>query len=63
MPRYYTQSELQRADGLYGVFIIHAAPNSETPEILAHQYDEDFELLTGDWYHQSAERVLDYYTD
>ena len=63
MYRYHAHSELQRADGLYGAFIVHAAPDSETPEIMAYQYDEDLALLVGDWYHRSSQKVLNYYTD
>ena len=60
--RYHAHSELQRADGLYGAVIIHEAASS-TSEIMTDSYDEDLVLMVGDWYHRSAEKIQNYYTD
>jgi FtsP/CotA-like multicopper oxidase with cupredoxin domain len=58
--RYHAHSELQRADGLYGAFVIHEPVDSENFD---KEYEKDMLLLIGDWYHRPALKVWDYYTD
>jgi FtsP/CotA-like multicopper oxidase with cupredoxin domain len=58
--RYHAHSELQRADGLYGAFVIHEPVD---PDSFDQEYEKDMLLLIGDWYHRPAFKVWDYYTD
>lgn len=49
---YHSHAASQRADGLYGGFIIHPkAPQT-------HDDQDDRLLLISDWYHRSADQVL-----
>lgn len=58
---YHAHSETQRADGLHGAFIVHAA--ADTTSAKREDTLEDQVLMIGDWYHRSGTEVLEYYTD
>ena len=58
---YHAHSETQRADGLYGAFIVHAAANTTSAK--PEDDLEDQVLMIGDWYHRTGAEVLDYYMD
>lgn len=46
----------QRADGLYGGFVVHEPSRQDVGQVL----DAEHLLLLGDWYHRSAEDALHY---
>lgn len=57
---WHAHSQVQRGDGLYGGLVVHqpvahrgSQGREEIPEVL---------LMIGDWYHQSAEDVLAWFT-
>jgi len=58
---YHAHSETQRADGLYGAFIVHVAADTTSAEPEVTMPDQV--LMIGDWYHRSGTEVLEYYTD
>jgi len=58
---YHAHSETQRADGLYGSFIVHAAADAASKE--SEDVEADQVLMVGDWYHRSGTEVLEYYRD
>ncbi|KAK3670245.1 hypothetical protein LTR78_009900 [Recurvomyces mirabilis] len=62
---YHSHAETQRADGLYGAFVIHAPVKTREAGIAGSSstYDTDDVLMVGDWYHRSSMDVLDYYRD
>ncbi|OAA57414.1 iron transport multicopper oxidase fet3 [Niveomyces insectorum RCEF 264] len=57
---YHAHSEVQRADGLYGGFVVH---NPEATDSTTYGYDQELLFLVGDWYHWSADRVLAKFLD
>ncbi|UNI19384.1 hypothetical protein JDV02_005569 [Purpureocillium takamizusanense] len=61
---YHAHSAVQRADGLYGGFVVHKPVDQDgqnDPSL--YQYDSEKLLLIGDWYHASADAVLAEYKD
>ncbi|GFF46624.1 iron transport multicopper oxidase FET5 [Aspergillus udagawae] len=66
---YHAHSGVARADGLYGGFVVHApSVNLTVRDLMAEEkvnhrgvYGTDLLLLIGDWYHQPASQVLDWY--
>jgi FtsP/CotA-like multicopper oxidase with cupredoxin domain len=67
---YHAHSGVSRADGLYGGFVVHAPSlNLTVPGVMAEEekanhrdiHGKDLLLLIGDWYHQPASQVLDWY--
>ncbi|OXV10863.1 hypothetical protein Egran_01377 [Elaphomyces granulatus] len=69
---YHAHSSTQRADGLYGGFVVHkpfSRPTSRSAgssdaaasEAFKHGYEKDVLLLIGDWYHRQARDVLSWY--
>ncbi|KAI8801782.1 ferro-O2-oxidoreductase [Cladochytrium replicatum] len=56
---WHAHSQLQRADGLYGGLIVH--PWGEDSLQKRYEFENDFLLLIGDWYHRNASDVLDWY--
>ncbi|TVY28515.1 Laccase-2, partial [Lachnellula hyalina] len=60
---YHAHSDVQRADGLYGAFVVHKPAVSGSSEKAIFEYNEDLALMVGDWYHRSAQEVQDYYTE
>ncbi|GIC91516.1 uncharacterized protein Aud_007961 [Aspergillus udagawae] len=66
---YHAHSGVARADGLYGGFVVHApSVNLTVRDLMAEEkvnhrdvYGKDLLLLIGDWYHQPASQVLDWY--
>ncbi|KAK4552523.1 hypothetical protein LTR86_010367 [Recurvomyces mirabilis] len=62
---YHAHAETQRADGLYGAFVIHAPVETSEAGVagISSTYDTDNVLMVGDWYHRSSMDVLDYYRD
>ncbi|OAL72668.1 laccase [Trichophyton violaceum] len=67
---YHAHSALQRAEGLYGGFVVHkpSTPSmriARDPAIHAdavkYQYEKEHLLLIGDWYHRPAEDVLKWF--
>jgi len=61
--RYHAHSDVQRADGLYGAFVVHKPAVSGSSEKAIFEYNADLALMVGDWYHRSAQEVQDYYTE
>ncbi|KAJ4393579.1 hypothetical protein N0V93_002792 [Gnomoniopsis smithogilvyi] len=61
---YHAHDQVQRADGLFGAFIVHR-PSEKGMEIFEDDTSfselEDRVLLVGDWYHRSATDVLTRY--
>ncbi|EFX02163.1 iron transport multicopper oxidase fet3 [Grosmannia clavigera kw1407] len=57
---YHAHSELQRADGLYGGFIIH---NPYKAEASTYQYDQELLFLIGDWYHFVGKEIFAVFKD
>ncbi|CAG8948828.1 hypothetical protein HYFRA_00001951 [Hymenoscyphus fraxineus] len=60
---YHAHSELQRADGMYGSLVIHKPATSGISEKKEYGYDDDINLLIGDWYHRPSHEVQDYFKD
>ncbi|KAF4231885.1 hypothetical protein CNMCM8980_001414 [Aspergillus fumigatiaffinis] len=67
---YHAHSGVSGADGLYGGFVVHAPSlNLTVPGVMAEEekadhrdiHGKDLLLLIGDWYHQPASQVLDWY--
>ncbi|KHN99837.1 Multicopper oxidase family protein [Metarhizium album ARSEF 1941] len=61
---YHAHSALQRADGLYGGLVVHrpVQDGSKGDEAL-YDYQNEQLLLIGDWYHRTAQDVLEWYLD
>ncbi|KAK5714874.1 hypothetical protein LTR17_016984 [Elasticomyces elasticus] len=61
---YHSHYEEQRADGLFGAFVVHPAEVEMKP---AHgqdlAYEDDQLVLIGDWHHRPAPEILAYYRD
>ncbi|KAK5710203.1 hypothetical protein LTR17_019093 [Elasticomyces elasticus] len=61
---YHSHFEEQRADGLFGAFVVHRAESEVKP---AHgqdlAYEDDRLVLIGDWHHRPAPEILAYYRD
>ena len=55
---YHDHNGVQRSDGLYGGLVVHKSKSSRSSRIP----DVEYLLLTGDWYHRTAEGALQYYT-
>lgn len=62
---YHAHSAVKRADGLYGGLIIHKPADSKTgqTDLSRHEYATERLMLVGDWYHRSADTVLNEYKD
>lgn len=60
---YHAHDGVQRADGLFGAFIVHnpVPASSFISDKELYGYDEERVLLIGDWYHRSAKDVLAWY--
>lgn len=61
---YHAHDQVQRADGLFGAFIIHKpAEKDDRPREVneMNRQTEERVLLVGDWYHRPAEDVLKWY--
>lgn len=64
---YHAHDQVQRADGLFGAFVIHRPAKSASffssarTDLARHGYDEERLLMIGDWYHRSADEVLAWY--
>lgn len=64
---YHAHDQVQRADGLFGAFVIHRPAkgvsffSSARTDLARHGYDEERLLMIGDWYHRSADEVLAWY--
>jgi FtsP/CotA-like multicopper oxidase with cupredoxin domain len=54
---------VQRADGLYGGFIIHkpVEKRGALSDLSIYKYEQEKLLLIGDWYHRPGRAVLDWY--
>jgi len=59
---YHAHSQLQRADGLYGGLIVHR-PAAYEVEFSSknYGYNQEVLLLVGDWYHRSADEIMQWY--
>jgi FtsP/CotA-like multicopper oxidase with cupredoxin domain len=57
---YHGHSHAQRGDRLYGGFVVHRGVSGGVKEQVS--YEQDMLLLIGDWFHRSAEEMLDWYT-
>ncbi|PHH92493.1 hypothetical protein CDD83_7130 [Cordyceps sp. RAO-2017] len=63
---YHAHSGVQRADGLYGGLVVHkpVARTGPSASVLSPRpYEAEQLLLAGDWYHQPAGAVLDWFKD
>lgn len=59
---YHAHSAVKRADGLYGGLIVHKPANdTDEPDSSLYEYDSEKLLLIGDWYHSTADKVLEQY--
>lgn len=59
---YHAHAGLARADGLYGGLVVHAPSGPSTASEGIHDAsDKDMLLLIGDWYHQPAGEVMEWY--
>lgn len=61
---YHAHDQVQRADGLFGAFIVHQPAEEDKGMTREDEFDEEFEdrvLLVGDWYHRPSEEVLKWY--
>ena len=59
---YHAHSQLQRADGLYGGLVVHRpAAEGLKAESEINGYDRESLILIGDWYHRSADQIMDWY--
>lgn len=61
---YHAHEQVQRADGLFGAFIVHQPAEERMEKVKDDASDEETEervLLVGDWYHRPAEDVLKWY--
>lgn len=54
---WHAHSQLQRGDGLYGRFIVHQPVSTQVEQLQTESL-----LLIGDWYHQSAQDLLAWFT-
>jgi FtsP/CotA-like multicopper oxidase with cupredoxin domain len=63
MHRYHAHSGVQRADGLFGGLVVHQPANDTSPvsDISVYQQQPEHLLLVGDWYHQEANAVFDWF--
>ncbi|KJK81349.1 hypothetical protein H634G_03368 [Metarhizium anisopliae BRIP 53293] len=61
---YHAHSALQRADGLYGGLIVHRPlQDGGKGDDILYDYQKEQLLLIGDWYHRTADEVLDWFVD
>ncbi|KAK9443379.1 Multicopper oxidase family protein [Metarhizium brunneum] len=61
---YHAHSALQRADGLYGGLIVHRPlQDGGKGDDVLYDYQKEQLLLIGDWYHRTADEVLDWFVD
>lgn len=61
---YHAHDQVQRADGLFGAFIVHRPAEEDETSTKVDKIDTQTEeriLLVGDWYHRPAEDVLKWY--
>ncbi|KAI5281256.1 hypothetical protein KEM54_003296 [Ascosphaera aggregata] len=68
---YHSHSSLQRGEGLFGAFIVHKPVpltiRGSTPrrallsESERYGYDSEALMLMGDWYHDPAQKTMDWY--
>lgn len=48
---------------MYGALVIHKPASNGISEQKEYGYDEEINLLIGDWYHRPSHEVQDYYKD
>lgn len=58
---YHAHDQVQRADGLFGGFIVHRPVEHTADGVREYDGLEERLLLVGDWYHRPAEDVLAWY--
>jgi FtsP/CotA-like multicopper oxidase with cupredoxin domain len=58
---WHSHSQVQRGDGMYGGLVVHA-PIATKNDMKDYVYEKEVLLLVGDWYHQRAQEVLDWFT-
>lgn len=61
---YHAHDQVQRADGLFGAFIVHRPAEEDERPAEVNEMNKRIEervLLVGDWYHRPAEEVLKWY--
>lgn len=60
---YHSHSAIQRGDGLYGGLVIHrpATIRARQLDSARYNYQQEHLLLVGDWYHRSAEQILEWF--
>ncbi|KAJ5088689.1 hypothetical protein N7456_012305 [Penicillium angulare] len=67
---YHAHAGLSRAEGLYGGLVVHAPASSSTvrglrpgsySDLNRYGYEKELLLLVGDWYHQPAKDVLEWF--
>lgn len=64
---WHAHSAVYRGDGLYGGLVIHKAAEEAdaadtATDLLKYGYEKEILLMVGDWYHKTAEDVLEWYT-
>ncbi|RFU28920.1 hypothetical protein B7463_g7435, partial [Scytalidium lignicola] len=64
---WHAHSSVHRGDGMFGGLVIHKTVHqSDKGEMMTdvkeYGYEKEVLLMIGDWYHQSAEEVLAWYT-
>lgn len=55
---YHAHSHVQRGDGLYGGLVVHDPVTQSSTDAVG----DEVLLLVSDWFHRSAETMLDWYT-
>ncbi|KAF3920205.1 Laccase-2 [Arthrobotrys entomopaga] len=59
---YHAHEQVQRADGVYGAFIIHKPiQDGMKSDLIKHGYDKEIVLLISDWYHRTAKEAMAWY--
>ncbi|KAF2094977.1 hypothetical protein NA57DRAFT_15739, partial [Rhizodiscina lignyota] len=60
---YHAHDGVQRADGLFGAFIVHKPiiDLDTKSDMQLYEYEEERLLMIGDWYHRSAKDVIAWY--
>lgn len=64
---WHAHSGVQRGDGMFGGLVIHKGVRGNgkverVTDMKEYGYDKEVLLMIGDWYHQSSEEVLAWYT-
>jgi FtsP/CotA-like multicopper oxidase with cupredoxin domain len=60
---WHAHSQVQRGDGMYGGLIVHKPAAQSGLDVNGYSYKDEVLLLIGDWYHRSADEVLEWYTN